>query len=159
MGDGELLCTFEIGDGARDFEDAVVGAGGEALLLHGALKQAFGVGAKFAVGADLAGGHLGVGEDLFAGLLEPGSLAVAGGHDAGANFGGAFGGGSAAQLLILNGGHLDMDIDAVEERAGDLGDVALDHGRGAHALARFVVEIAAGAGIHGGGEHEARRER
>ena len=49
-----------------------------------------------------------------------------------------------------------MDVDAVEERAGDLGDVALDHGRGAHALARLVVEVAAGAGVHGGGEHEAR---
>ena len=38
------------------------------------------------------------------------------------------------------------------------GDVALNHGRGAHALARLVVEVAAGAGVHGGGEHEARGE-
>ena len=51
-----------------------------------------------------------------------------------------------------------MNIDAVQERAGDLGNVALDHGRGAHALARLVVEEAAGAGIHGSGQHEARRK-
>ena len=51
-----------------------------------------------------------------------------------------------------------MNIDAVEQRAGDLGHVALDHGRRAHALARLVVEVAAGAGIHGRGQHEARRK-
>ena len=48
-----------------------------------------------------------------------------------------------------------MDIDAVEQWAGDLGDVALDHGRSAAALAGAVIEVAAGARIHGGGEHEA----
>ena len=51
-----------------------------------------------------------------------------------------------------------MDVDAVEEGAADFGDVALDHGWGAHALARLVVEVAAGAGVHGGGEHEAGGE-
>ncbi len=64
VGDGKMFRAFQVGDGAGNFEDAVVGAGGEALLLHGAFEQAFGVGAEFAVGADLAGGHLGVGEDL-----------------------------------------------------------------------------------------------
>ena len=39
---------------------------------------------------------------------------------------------------------------------GDLGHVALNHGRSAHALAGFVVEEAAGAGVHGRGQHEAR---
>lgn len=38
--------------------------------------------------------------------------------------------------------------------AGDLGDVVLDERRGAVALAGSVVEVAAGAGVHGGGEHE-----
>ena len=57
----------EIGDGARHLEDAVVRAGGEALLLHGALEEAFGVGAELAMGADLAGGHLRVGADFLAG--------------------------------------------------------------------------------------------
>jgi len=37
VGDG-----FEVGDGAGDFEDSVVGAGAEALLLHGALEDALG---------------------------------------------------------------------------------------------------------------------
>ena len=62
-------------------------------------------------------------------------LALAGGEDAGADVGGAFGGGAAAQLLVLHGGDLDVDVDAVEQRAGDFGDVALDHGRRADAVA------------------------
>ncbi len=68
VGDGEVLGAFEIGDGAGDFEDAIVGAGGEALLLHGALEQPLGVGAELAVGANLARGHLRVGVDFFAWL-------------------------------------------------------------------------------------------
>uniref|UniRef100_E6PYE2 Uncharacterized protein n=1 Tax=mine drainage metagenome TaxID=410659 RepID=E6PYE2_9ZZZZ len=49
-----------------------------------------------------------------------------------------------------------MNVDAVEQRAGDFGDVALDHGRGTHAFAGLVVEVSAGAWVHGGGEHKAR---
>ena len=65
-----LSRAFEVRDGAGYFKDAVVGAGGEALLLHGPLEKPFGVGAQLAVGANLAGGHLGVGVDFFAGLPE-----------------------------------------------------------------------------------------
>ena len=65
-----FLGAFEVGDGAGHFKDAVVGAGGEALLLHGALEKPLGVGAEFAVGANLARGHLRVGVDFFSGLLK-----------------------------------------------------------------------------------------
>lgn len=34
--DGDGWRGFEVGDGAGDFEDAIMGAGGEALLLHSA---------------------------------------------------------------------------------------------------------------------------
>src|ERR1035441_154238 len=87
---------------------------------------------------------------------EAGVLALAGGEDAGADLGGTFRGCGGAQLLILNGGHLYMYVDAVEQGSADLADVALDHGRGAHALAGLVVEVAAGSRVHGGGEHEGR---
>ena len=62
VGDGNGGGGGQVGDGAGYFEDAVVGAGAEALLLHGAFEEAFGVGGEFAEGADLLGGHLGVGE-------------------------------------------------------------------------------------------------
>ena len=42
--------------------------------------------------------------------------------------------------------------------AGDFGDVALDHPWSAETLAGFVVEVAAGAGIHCSSQHEAGRE-
>ncbi len=162
VGDSDGWGCFEVGDGARDLENAIVGAGAEALLLHGAFEEALGVRGKLAESSDLLGGHLGVGEDGAArcagGALgadgcfkEAVVLDFAGGEDAGADFSGAFGGGIAAELFVLHGRDLDMDVDAVEKRAADLGDVALDHGRGAHTFAGFVVEVAAGAGVHGGG--------
>ena len=156
--DGDIRFGGEVGDGAGDFEDAVVGAGAEALLLHGALEQAFGVGGELAEGANLLSVHLGVGEDRLGRGAgggfgasrfavgregEAGVLALAGGEDASADLGGSFGGCATAQLLILNGGHLYMYVDAVEQRAGDLADVALDHRRSTHALARLVIKISA----------------
>src|SRR5271157_4212790 len=158
VGYGEVLDAFEVGDGTRDFEDAVVGAGGESLLLHGALEEALGVGAQLAVGANLAGGHLRVGVDLLAEFSKSLPLAFAGSKHTGANLGRALDGRRAAQFLIFNGRDFDVNVDAVEKRAGDLGHVTLNHGRGALALAGLVVEEAAGAGIHGRGEHKARGE-
>ena len=87
MGDGQVLGALEIRDGAGHFEDAVMGARGEALLLHGALKQAFGVGAEFAMGTNLARGHLRVGINFLAGFSEALPLVFAGGHHAVANLG------------------------------------------------------------------------
>jgi len=84
---GQMFGAFKIGNGASDFEDAIVGAGCKSLLLHGTLKQPFRVGAELAVGANLTGGHLGVGVDFFFGPGESLALALAGGHDAGANLG------------------------------------------------------------------------
>src|SRR6185503_17394425 len=156
--DGEMVGSVEVRDGAGYLEDPVVGAGGESLLLHGSLEEAFGVGAELAMSTDLAGGHLSVGEDAVAGFLETVALTIASREDAGADFGRALGGCPATQLLILNGRHLYMYIYAIEKRTGDFGDVALDHRWGAHALAGLVVEVATGAGIHRGSKHEPRGE-
>ena len=51
----DLGSVFEVGDGAGDFEDAVVGAGAKGLLGHSAFKQTFAVGGKFAESANVAG--------------------------------------------------------------------------------------------------------
>ena len=58
---------LEVGDGAGDFEDAVVGAGAHVHAFHGVAKffQAGGVG--FGVFVEQGGGHLGVAVD--AGLV------------------------------------------------------------------------------------------
>lgn len=119
MGYGDGVFTGQVGYGSRDLEDAVVGACGEALLLHGALEEAFGVGAEFAVLANLAGAHLCVGVGAgFAGfgfLGEALGLGVAGVENALADGGGVFAGGAGAEFAVLDGGDLDVDVDAVEE--------------------------------------------
>jgi len=91
--DGEAVGAFEVGDGSSDFKDPVVGAGGQPLLLHGALEETFGVWTQFAVGPDLPGGHLGIGVDIFLGFGEALLLTLPGGKHAGPDFGRAFGGG------------------------------------------------------------------
>ena len=54
---------------------------------------------------------------------------------------------------------LDVEIDAVEQRAADARAVALDlRGRAAALMAR-VAEVAAGAGVHRRDEHEAAGQR
>ncbi len=52
-----------------------------------------------------------------------------------------------------------MNVNAVEERPRYFRNVALDHRRGAVAIARGIAEIAARAGIHGGSQHEPRWKR
>ena len=47
-----------------------------------------------------------------------------------------------------------MEVDAVEQRAGDALAVVLDLSGGTAAIALGVTEVPAGAGVHGGHEHE-----
>ena len=135
--------AFQIGDGPGYFEDAVVGSRREPLLLHGPLQEALGVRAQFAIGANLPGGHLRIRKNLFSVSTEPLALPFPCRHYPVANLGGAFPRRSAAQLLVMDRRHLDVNVDTVEQRAGDFGYIALDHRRRAEALARLVIKPAA----------------
>ncbi len=55
---------FEVGDGAGNFQDAIVGAGGQPLLGHGPFQEALAVSGELAEGADVTRGHLGVAVEL-----------------------------------------------------------------------------------------------
>lgn len=55
--------AFQIRDRAAYFEDAVVGAGGEADALHGALEHALALGIYLAMNSDHPRSHRGVTED------------------------------------------------------------------------------------------------
>jgi hypothetical protein len=151
--DGDVRGAFQVGNSAGDFQDAVMSAGGEPLLLHGALQQALGVGGKLAESANLLGGHLRIREDLGlargfdGGMSKPFVLPLAGSENAGANLGGAFSGSRPAQLFVLHGGDLNVDVDAIQQWAGDLGDVALNLRWCAHTAARGVIEVTAGASL------------
>jgi hypothetical protein len=64
-----------------------------------------------------------------------------------ADLGRRFSRAGSAQLFVGHGRHLDVDIDAVEQRPADLAQVALDDPRRATALARRIAEKAARAPV------------
>src|ERR1700730_9730277 len=77
----DIFVGVEVGDGAGDFEDAVVGAGGKTEAGDGVLEQFFAVGVDGTIFSDHFGEHLRVGIDFLVGAVAFG-LAVAGGYDA-----------------------------------------------------------------------------
>ncbi len=76
----DLFAGIQVGDGAGEFQDAVVGAGGEVQLVDGGAQQGLDVFAQRAELAQVAGAHLGVVDDGSAG--EATALEVAGAHHA-----------------------------------------------------------------------------
>ena len=60
--------AFQVGDGAGDFQDAVVGAGGKAQALDRGFEQLFAFGGDGAVFADQLGRHLRIGVECFSRL-------------------------------------------------------------------------------------------
>ena len=137
----------EVGDGARDFEDALVGAHGEVELCGGAVEQ----GKRLGGGADVFGG---VAECAVACAL-PGDLPFVGGACVCA-VGGAvvLGGGGVAQLFGRDAVDGDVQVDAVEQGAGEFLAVAGDLVGGVGAGAVGVAVVAARAGVHGSNELE-----
>src|SRR2546421_1566361 len=103
----------EIGDGARNFQDAVVGASGKAEASYRVFQKSFAVGGDGALFANQASGHLGVGVSFLFGR-ETSGLTIASGDDAGADGGRILAGGRSAEFLVFYGGDFDVDVDAVE---------------------------------------------
>jgi hypothetical protein len=131
---------IQVGDGAGDFENAVVGAGGEAHPTDRHFERALAGIVECADLADIAGRHAGVVESARA-------LYGAGLFHAGADFRRRLGSGIATQFLKGDGWNLDVDIDAVEQGAADLAQIVRDLARGAAALASGIAVEAALAGV------------
>ena len=108
---GNGFAAREVGDGACDFEDAIVGAGAEVEAFHGHPQHVLGVGAEGAVFAELLGGHAGVDSNLAG--AETLALDFAGGDDALADGGAGFAGVVLAQFFEGDGGSFDVEIDAI----------------------------------------------
>ena len=143
----------EIGDGARDFENAVVGTGAEVEILHGMaehFERGVVEGAEF---FDLAVRHAGIGGG-FSLTGEAVFLDAARLKNAIENLCRGLGRAAAGELLEGHGRRFDMDVDAVEEWAGDAVAVTLDLDAGAAALALRITVESARTGIHRGDEDE-----
>src|SRR5205085_5171218 len=117
--------AFEVGNGARDLQDAVVRARAQALLHHGALQQALAFGREVAEGADLARTHLRIRVNTLARGREAVELRLACAHHALQYLRRAFRRRSATQLFVIHRGNVNVDINAVDQRARDLGEVTL----------------------------------
>src|SRR5581483_3045964 len=115
----------------------------QAELLDRGLEEALGARVERAVPVDLAAVHVGVAAD--AGAREARCLTRARGVDAGADRGGRLAGRGAGEVDVGEGGYLDVQVEAVEERSGDALPVARRHAGWARACVRRVAEVAARA--------------
>src|SRR5262249_51366722 len=61
-------------------------------------------------------------------------------------------------IAILDGGNFNVEIDSIEQRAGNALTIALHLCRAAPALAFQIAEVAALAGIHRRNEHKLTRK-
>ena len=91
--------------------------------------------------------HLGVAEDVEA--AEALELDVTGLDYTGSDVGGVFGLFRGGYFLIGYSGYMKLDVDAVQERAGDFPVVALDFHRGAGTFLVWVTVIATGTRVKG----------
>jgi hypothetical protein len=119
----DMLRAIKIGDGARHLEDARVAAGREAKALGDEFEEAVTGFVRFAVFADKARRHLGIAVDTAG--AEPLFLNRAAGFDSQGNDFRRFSVGTVDEIAIFDGRDFDLDVDAIEERAGDSGTIAL----------------------------------
>ena len=144
---------LEVGDGAGDFEDAIVGPRGHVHALHGVFQlfQAGGIG--LGVFVEQRRGHLGVAVDARL-VLEAALLQGTGCDDALADGGAGFARCFARHLVKIDGLDLDLQVDAVEQRARNLAHIMRALVLVADTLLLGVPVVPAWARIHARHEHE-----
>ena len=138
--------AFEVGDGAADFEHPVVGTRTEVHLAHCGAHEGLGVLTQDTKCPDLPRPHIGIAGH--AQRCQPCTLAVARGFHPGADGGGGFAQRGIGEFVVFHAGHLDVQVNAVQERTGDALAVALDHAHGTGASPLSVTKIATLTGIH-----------
>lgn len=147
----------KVGNRAAEFEDAVIGTGAQLHPPDGKLDQLARFGRKDAEAVDFTNAHVAVGEQ--AGVVgESLCLPRTGTLDAGTDGCRAFAAFEAHQLVVLDARHIDVYVDAVEQRPGKLALVARDHGGRAGAGFDWVAIITTRAGILRHHQQEVRRE-
>ena len=113
----DAVASGQVRDGAGDFQDAVVGASAERELFHRLLEHFAERGVERDVGADLRVAHAGVGRELSPRVTR--ELTFACGLYPSANDSRTFTRRRILQLTDRERGRLDVDVDAVEQRAAN----------------------------------------
>ena len=148
----DLFHAVHVGNGAGNAQDAVIGAGAVAHAFKRTAQQLFGGGGKRAVAAQHTAGQLGVAGKAKA-LVALGLHGAYRGHpraDVSARLAAGFGG----KGVVLHGAGLHMQVNAVQQRAGNPLPVALNRTGRAAAFPHAGTIIPALAGVHGGNQHK-----
>src|SRR5258708_34619433 len=120
----DCAAAVEVRNSARDFQDSRVGTRAQPEPVNREFEQALARAFDLAMHAKIARAHLRVAEKFHPGkALE---LNFARTIHPLANRRRRFAGDSIGQVLELNRGHLDMDIDSIEQRARDSRAIALN---------------------------------
>jgi hypothetical protein len=128
----------QVGDGAGELEHAMMRPCREVQLAHSRLHEVLAGTVERAVCPHLGRPYVGVGQQARA--LEALSLTHARRGDPLAHRAGRLAQALDAELLVLDARHLDMDVDAVEQRIGDTLLVACDNcGRASAAFLRVQM--------------------
>jgi hypothetical protein len=118
VGQADVLIPRQVGDRPRHLERAVVGPCAESQLGHGRLEELLAFMVDATEGLDVLRPHPGIAEDPP--VSEPGQLDLPRPDDALPDGHRALPLGPAHDVLELHAGHLDLDVDPVEQRPGDL---------------------------------------
>src|SRR5690606_25177781 len=143
---GDRVASGEIGDRARDLQHARVGARREPQTLDRALEKALARGVEATVPVEVAARELRVAREVAAAVAR--TLPLARGDHALAHLARAFDGTRARELAVGDRRHLDLHVEAIEQRAGDARSIALHGARRTRAGVRRVAGVAARARVH-----------
>jgi len=106
------------GDGAGDFEDAIVGSGAQTEFRHGHLEQFLGLFIQCAEFLEFLRSHVRVAADKWF-TVEAGVLSLTCRHDTLTNLRGGFASAISCNLAKLDLRDLHMDVNAVEQGIAD----------------------------------------
>ncbi len=140
----------EIRNRASDLQDPGIGTCREPELRHGALDERGAGRVRARAGLKLAGIHLGVAP----GGAEAHVLTLASPRDPRRDRDGRFAARRTAELAVSHRGHVDVQVDPIQEGAGEPRVVVRQLIRCAAAAAQRVAFEAARAGIHRGHQHQ-----
>ena len=123
VGDGNLVCPRQIGNSARHFPDAIMGPRAQPVMLHRLGQQPLLRRGQRTVAPQLPHAHGRIMRNRRAGkaLVLPG----AGRIDAGADARRGLGLCGRRQVGVGHGRDVDLDVEAIEQRPGDAGGIAL----------------------------------
>jgi len=119
----DILLPVQIGDGSCYLQYPVIGPGTESQLPDRACQKFFAGIIQFAILLDVSWPHEGIGVYTVAGVAI--QLPLSCGDDALPDGRRGLGRLRRAQVLIPHGGHLDVEVDSIQDGSRDVAPVAL----------------------------------